>query len=245
MEAATTPAATGAMPGDPTRSASSLPPAVRGWVAAASAVLAARRMPVPLILRLRVADRGALTLNFARHCFTGDIPLDALPVDSVAILVETGVPAPADAVEYDLDPLLWLIGTRAFPDEPAPWLAPSERYHLVRFPNLRPLPIGLDVVRMTAILGNAYANADELAVAARVPLADARTVINGYSLVGILTASSGAAMPAAAAQPGPAAAAEPSRVETAPADAAAAPDAARTDPPKPGTLERLRGKLGL
>ena len=229
MDASTTPAVAGASPSEPTPGLTP-GPAVQGWVAAASAVLAARRMPVPLMLRLRVAGLGALTLDFARRCFTGDIPLDALPVESVAITVETGVAAPADAAEHDLDPLLWLIGTRAFPDEPAPWLVAGERYHLVRFPNLRPLPVGLDIVRMTAILGNAYANAEELAGAARVPLADARTAINGYSLMGILTASGEAAVAVAA----PSVAASPA--EATPAEA---------ESPRAGALDRLRGKLGL
>ena len=66
-----------------------------------------------------------------------------------------------------LDPLLWSIGLHAFGDEPAPWLVPGYRYRLRRWPALSGIAVDLDQVRMIAMLGNAFATADELAAAAR------------------------------------------------------------------------------
>ena len=71
-----------------------------------------------------------------------------------------------------------MIGYTAFGDEPAPWLREGDRYRLRRWPALAELNITLDQVRMTAMLGNAFATADELAAAAHTPPTDARRLVS-------------------------------------------------------------------
>lgn len=186
------------------------PPELAGWAGAASAVHAIQQMAIPMTLLLDVAPNGSaahetITIDFAYHAYEwagslGDFP--AAP-ESVHIETRPGIPdAPSiDLPGHSLDPLLWLIGFHAFGDEPAPWLLPDHRYRLRRWPSLSDLTIDLDQVRMIAMLGSAFATADELAAAAHTPPADARRLVNALSVVGILRRSMGA--PALDAGAGP------------------------------------------
>lgn len=179
------------------RPADAAPPELSGWAGAATAIHAIQQMTTPMVLRLDIAGRGGVTIDFAYNAFDGDLDLDDFPVEPAAVLVETrtkdlDAPPEFELPGRSLDSLLWLIGYHAFGDDPAPWLVDGHRYRLRRWPSLSELSIGLDQVRMTAMLGNAFATATELAAAAQTPPADARRLVNGFSTVGILRRSAGA-----------------------------------------------------
>lgn len=166
------------------------PPELAGWAGAATAIHAIQQMPMPVTLRLHVDGHGVITIDLAFNAYEWSRSLSdfSLTPDSVRVETKPGQPdAPSiDLPGRPLDPLLYAIGWRAFGDEPAPWLVDGHRYRLRRWPSLSELAIGLDEVRMIAMLGNAFATADELAAAAQIPPSDARRLVNALSVAGIL-----------------------------------------------------------
>ncbi len=182
-----------------TRPTVEAPPELAGWAGAATAVHACQVMGVPMTLRLDVAGHDVIAIDFAYNAFDWSESLEDFPAEPATVLVETrpGVP---DAPTFELpgrplDPLLWSIGFHAFGDEPAPWLAAGYRYRLRRWPALSGIDVGLDQVRMIAMLGNAFATADELSVAALTRLGEAQRLINGLSVAGLLRRSAVALAP--------------------------------------------------
>jgi hypothetical protein len=166
------------------------PPELAGWAGAATAVHAVQQMPMPVTLRLHVDGYGTITIDPAFNVYEWSRSLSefSLTPDSVRVETEPGLPD-VPSVELPgrpLDPLLYAIGWRAFGDDPAPWLVDGHRYRLRRWPSLSELAIGLDEVRMIAMLGNAFATAEELAAAAQIPPSDARRLVNALSVAGIL-----------------------------------------------------------
>lgn len=181
-------------------------PTVIGWASAATAIHSVRRIPTPVLLRLDVVGHGSIAVDFRHHAFHWETPLERFPEDPGAVLVEThpttaDAPAPFDLPGRDLDGLLWLVGQHAFRDRAASWLWGDDRYRLTRWPNLAELPISLEQVRMTAMLGNVAATPAELADAVGVPVGEAQRLINAYSLMGILRSAPAEAAPVA--QPTP------------------------------------------
>jgi hypothetical protein len=181
-----------------TRPTAEAPSELAGWAGAATAVHACQLMAVPMTLRLDVVGHDVIAIDFAYNAFDWSESLEDFPEKPATVFVETrpGVPD-APTVELPgraLDPLLWSIGFHAFGDDPAPWLAPGYRYRLRRWPALVGIDVGLDQVRMIAMLGNAFATADELAAAAHTSPRDARRLVNGLSVAGLLRRS--AAVPA-------------------------------------------------
>jgi hypothetical protein len=177
------------------------PPELAGWAGAATAVHACQLMGMPMTLRLDVAGHYPIVIDFAYNAFEWAGSLEDFPKDPESVLVETrpGLPD-APTIELPgraLDPLLWSIGFHAFDDAPAPWLVPGFRYRLRRWPALSGIDIDLDQVRMIAMLGNAFATAEELSAAAHTRPGDAQRLINGLSVAGLLRRSSGAPAPAA------------------------------------------------
>lgn len=180
-------------------------PSVIGWASAAVAIHSVRRIPTPVLLRLDVVGFGALMVDFRHHAFEWETPLERFPEDPGAVLVETHPttpdgPAPFELPGRDLDGLLWLVGQHAFRDR-ASWLWSDDRYRLTRWPNLAELPITLEQVRMTAMLGNVAATPAELAAAVGVPVESAQRLVNAYSLMGILRSAPAAVAPVAQATP--------------------------------------------
>ena len=178
-------------------------PELAGWAGAATAVHACQQMTMPMTLRLDVAGHDVIAIDFAYNAYEWSVSLDDFPEAPATVLVETR-PGLSDAPTLELpgsplDPRLWSIGLHAFGDESVPWLVPGNRYRLRRWPSLSGIPITLDQVRMIAMLGNAFATADELSAAAGAPAADARRLINALSVAGLLRRSAGA--PASEAAP--------------------------------------------
>lgn len=187
-----------------TRPAAEAPPELAGWAGAATAVHACQQMAVPMTLRLDVAGHDVIAIDFAFNAYEWSVLLDDFPATPGSVLVETR-PGRADAPTIELpgqplDPLLWSIGINAFGGEPAPWLVPGNRYRLRRWPSLTAVPVDLDQVRMIAMLGNAFATADELASAAQTTREGAIDLINALSIAGLLRRSAGAPALDAAAQ---------------------------------------------
>jgi hypothetical protein len=58
---------------------------------------------------------------------------------------------------------------------------------LSRWPNFTEHVSPLTQMRMTAMLGNMYLNAEELAAAAEVDQTEAQALLNAFSLMGVLT----------------------------------------------------------
>jgi hypothetical protein len=177
------------------------PPELAGWAGAATAVHACQLMAVPMTLRLDVAGHDVIAIDFAYNAYEWSVSLDDFPEAPATVLVETR-PGVVDAPTIELpgsplDPLLWSIGLHAFGDRPAPWLVPGNRYRLRRWPSLTGLSISLDQVRMVAMLGNAFATADELSAAAGTTAAEARRMINALAVAGLLRRSAGAPAPQA------------------------------------------------
>lgn len=177
-------------------------PTVIGWAGAAVAIHSVRRIPTPVLLRLDVVGFGSLTIDFRHHAYDWVTPLESFPEKPDAVLIEThpttpDAPAPFELPGHDLDGLLWLIGQHAFPTQPATWLWADDCYRLGRRPNLGELPISLEEVRMTAMLGNAALTPAELAEATGAPLEVAQRLINSYSLMGILRAEQAEVAPVA------------------------------------------------
>jgi hypothetical protein len=179
-----------------TRPTVEAPPELAGWAGAATAVHACQLMAMPMTLRLDVAGHDVIAIDFAYNAFEWSVPLDEFPEQPAGVLVETR-PGRIDGPTLELpglplDPLLWSIGYHAFGGEPAPWLVPGNRYRLRRWPSLSGIAVDLDQVRMIAMLGNAFATADELAAAANAHPDDARRLINALSVAGLLRRSAGA-----------------------------------------------------
>ena len=182
-----------------TRPTVEAPPELAGWAGAAMAIHACQQMAMPMTLRLDVSGHDVIAIDFAFNAFDWSGSLAELPAEPASVRVETR-PGTADSPSLELpgrplDPLLWSIGMHAFDDEPAPWLAPEHRYRLRRWPSLSGLDVSLDQVRMVAMLGNAFATADELAAAAHTTTADATRLINALSVAGILRRSNNAPAP--------------------------------------------------
>lgn len=177
---------------------SSIPYTV-GWTRAAIAVHSMLQIPVPMFLRLEADEHPPLVIDFRHHAFDWAVAMADFPAHPLEVTVETE-PTTAEAAPLfalpgrNLDSLLWEIGQHSFAGMPASWLRPGDRYKLTRWPNLTEHAHTLTQMRMTAMLGNVFLTADELAVAADVELASAQSLLNAFSLMGILQTSSEAAV---------------------------------------------------
>ena len=162
-----------------------------GWTYAAIAVHSMQQISVPMFLRLEADDYAPLVIDFRHHAFDWALALENFPEHPFEIVVETE-PTTVDAAPLfalpgrDLDSLLWEIGRHSFAGMPASWLRPYDRYKLTRWPAFTEHTTTLSQMRMTAMLGNVYLTAAELAIAAGVEETQAQGVLNAFSLMGIL-----------------------------------------------------------
>ncbi len=190
------PGAVGAAPGTPAPSA---PPPLPGWTAAAMAIHAIWRMPAPMVITLQPTGFPPLEIDVRGYVYRWDFALDDLPErpDSVAIgtrAIDDAEPAfagddfrhrPAFA-GLDLDPVLWLIGTRAFEGTRASWLRAGDTYRLYRWPFFENLPITVEQRRIVSTSAKGFMSVEKLATKAKVEIDEAHRVINALSLMGLL-----------------------------------------------------------
>ena len=83
----------------------------------------------------------------------------------------------------------------------APWLEPTVRYRVTRWPNfglIRPLP---SHIRVAAALASAPARADEVAARASVSVEEATRTLNALAVANVLVAAGGAGSPVQASMP--------------------------------------------
>ena len=171
-------------------------PHAEGWGAAAMAIHAIRRMPVPVLLRIDLIGTGAITIDPRVPGYGGGLQIIQLADHPRAVVVETHAATEAPTTQTgDLEGLLWFIGERAFGEQPATWLWPGDRFRLTRWPSVAQIAIGLDEIRIFAALGAAHLNAAELANAAQVAPGKAQRAINALSLMGLLDNASSAPPP--------------------------------------------------
>lgn len=202
-----------------------------GWTGVAIALHRLQQEPSASIVTVRVPGHLPLTIDVDANAYWWDTPLEAFPTDPTDVEVVTVAKDPAQEATRqpgaDLDALLWLIGNHSFLGELAWWLQRHDRYRLVRWPNLTTLPHTPDQMRMTAMLGYAFLPVDELANAAETDPAEARRLVNAFSLMRLLRSES-----------------------PAPADLAGTPEpvvdpAPLVRPQRGGLFRRLRDRLGL
>jgi hypothetical protein len=201
-----------------------------GWTGVAIALHRLQQQPTSSIVVVRQADHLPLVVDLETNAYWWDTPLTAFPAEPVDIdvVVEPKDPAveAARAPGTDLDALLWLIGNHSFLGELAWWLQRDDRYKLVRWPNFTTLAHTPDQMRMTAMLGYTFLPVGELANASESDPAEARRLINAFSLMRLLRAESPLPTEVAAA--------------SVPASAPSAPQQRRG-----GLFSRLRDRLGL
>lgn len=178
-------------------------PVIVGWTQACMAVRSVLSLQTPVHLRMYIDGHEPLLIDFRHHAFSWSTPLQQFPVNALHTGLET-VPTSPDAPPFfplpgqNLDGLLWEMGINSFDGKPAAWMAPDNRYHLTRWPNLTHHTHDLSQVQMIAVLGNGYASAAELSAFAGVPLEKAQRLINALSLMRILNRSEAAPAPAIA-----------------------------------------------
>ncbi len=179
----------------------------RGWAAAATAVHAVRLVAAPVVLELSVAGHADILIDVRYRAFHWDIPLDRFPVDADAVIVHTE-PLDPDAPPLfelpgrDLDGLLWTMGLHAFGEDPAGWMRHGDRHRLARWPNFTELAHTPEQLRMTAMLGNAFLTAGELAAAAGTGTGEAQRLLNALGLMDGLRSSAGDVAPPPTMRPG-------------------------------------------
>jgi len=142
------------------------------------------------VLRVEIAGHGPLVIDVASDSYWWSTPLGELPIDPEDVRVGREDRDVEAAVELgpgsELQGLLWHVGLHSFPGELAWWLQRDDRYRLQRWPNFTTLAHTPDHVRMTSLLGFAALTVDELAEQANVAPAEARRLINAFSLMRIL-----------------------------------------------------------
>lgn len=177
----------------------SAPPPLPGWTAAAMAIHAMWRMPAPMVISLQPTGFSALDIDLRGYVYRWGDSIDDLPErpESVAIstwAIDDAEPAFAgDDFRHrkafegdDLDPVLWLIGTRAFDGHRATWLRAGDTYRLYRWPYFDDLPITAEQKRIVSTSAKGFMTVEKLAARAKVDEQAAQRVINALSLMGLL-----------------------------------------------------------
>lgn len=176
------------------------PPAPPGWTGAAMAIHAVRRMPTPMVVSLQPDELDPIYIDMRGYVYLWGLPLDEFPDEPTTVLIGTRAirdaePAFAgdDFIDHppafagaSLEPLLWLIGTRAFGGARASWLRSGDRYRLYRWPDLALLPMTDEQQRIVKASAAGFMVVEKLAQRAKVEVEAAQRVINALSLMGLL-----------------------------------------------------------
>lgn len=162
-----------------------------GWTTAAIAVHSIQLFSIPMLLRLEADAHPPILIDFRHDAYSWNLDMTEFPANPLEVIVETEpttaeAPAIFELPGRNLDSLLWEIGRHSFAGMPASWMRPGDRYMLSRWPTFTEHVHTLTQMRMTAMLGNMYLNAAELAVAADVDEIEAQSLLNAFSLMGVL-----------------------------------------------------------
>ncbi len=163
-----------------------------GWNQVASEIKRILDYAPNTVIRLAVQDKGILTIDPKYQAYQWSSPLTEFPLEiGSATLdakkVEDGDPAILTQPGSEMGDILWLIGYNAFKGSRATWLNDNERYKLQKWPNLTSLGVGMEVVLISATLGNTPASAEELALSGGVSKEQANNIVNALSLMGLLS----------------------------------------------------------
>lgn len=197
------------------------------WRLLSEAVHDATLPLAPTVISVTADDIPPLLIDVAERAYWWDLSLDNFPASSAGIQLTVGypgeIPTPLRAGQ-PIEPLLWAVGTASFAGAAAPWLEPAGRYKLRRWPNLTSMTHTSDQLRLTSMLSHAHLTAVELSAVAESTLEESQTLINTYSLMGLLRFVHDSA-------------------------ASSAPPAMRAPVPEhnsaPSLFSRLRSRLGL
>jgi len=165
------------------------------WAQVAEAIKVASTSAEPIVLAITSSSFPMLVIDVYERAYWWKAEIADFPAQPVRINIrrhvrdEVIMPSGAG---FDLNPLLWMIGTIGYANSPAPWLADSARYRLRRWPNMTSLPHDDDQLRMTSILSHAPLSAKELAAIAETRPAAAHSLLAALSLMNILRALPGA-----------------------------------------------------
>lgn len=161
------------------------------WAESAITLYSIVQNSAPVIAEMNIAATNSVLIDFRYRAFVSDEPIENLPCNPSRVLIRTEVAQPGQPPAIPLpgtgiDQLLWYVGINAFDGKPAPWIRSEDRYRLQRWPNFTEITYQMDHMRMTALIGNAFMNAQEMADAAGVPIETAVRMVNAYSLMGLL-----------------------------------------------------------
>ncbi|OYX58830.1 MAG: hypothetical protein B7Y93_01175 [Micrococcales bacterium 32-70-13] len=176
------------------------PTAPPGWTGAAMAIHAVRRMPTPMVVTLQPEGLEPMQIDMRGYVYQWARPLADFPDDPGPVAISTRAirdaePAFAgdDFVDHppafagsSLEPLLWLIGTRAFSGGRASWLRSGDRYRLYRWPDFSLLPVTDQEQGIVKASAAGFMVVEKLAQRARVEVEAAQRVVNALSLMGLL-----------------------------------------------------------
>ena len=209
--------------------APSSPPSIDGWPTVTGAINSMRSFEEPMALAITSPDFGTLWIDFPRSRYYIDRPLSSMPAipRNIGLFSQQLVDGEElfPWVQWEpIDALLWWMARAAFGGQPAAWRRPTDRYRIIRWPNLTQLPHTATDIRVLAALSSGQElSAEEAAVLAAAPVDEVQVVINALSLAGGLDTNSAAIAP--------------------PAAVAAATERAQAAGPRPGLFGRLRARL--
>lgn len=159
------------------------------WRLLSEAVHSATRPLAPTLISVTADGMPPLLIDVAERAYWWDLELNDFPATATGLRLSVNfpgeIPVPSRA-GHPIEPLLWAIGSASFAGAAAPWLEPGGRYKLRRWPNLTSMAHTSDQLRLTSMLSHAHLTALELSAVAESTLEEAQTLINTYSLMGLL-----------------------------------------------------------
>ena len=165
------------------------------WAQVAEAIKVAASSAQPTVLAITSPSFPMLVIDVSERAYWWKAELADFPMFPTDISIRTHVREEVimpTGAGFDLNPLLWMIGTTGYAHSAAPWLADGARYRLRRWPNMTSLPHDADQLRMTSILSHAPLSAKELSAIAETELSAAKSLLAALSLMNILRVLPGA-----------------------------------------------------
>jgi hypothetical protein len=169
-------------------------PGQSAWTEVALTLYSLMQNNAQAIAEISIAGTETVNIDFRFRAYQSTAEIEWLPSEPMftsirTVQAEPNWPPAFALPAKPLDAFLWFVGFNAFSGGPAPWLKPEERYRLQRWPNFTEINHTMEDMRMTALLGNTYMNAFELATAAGAKIDAANRLLNAYSLIGLLQVS--------------------------------------------------------
>lgn len=163
-----------------------------GWAEVATELKRVLDYAANTVIRLAIENQGLLTIDPKHQVYQWNASLANFPTTVGKVIldprkVEDNEPAIPTQPGSEIGDILWLIGHNAFNGSRAAWLNENERYKLQKWPNLTSLGVGMEVVLISATLGNTPSTAEEIAVSGGVSKEEAHNIINALSLMGLLS----------------------------------------------------------